>query len=77
MAKIIHNRKNCIGCGSCEMICPKFWKMDYEDRKSTLVGSVLNKETGNYELEVEDAEDVKANEEVAQTCPVEIVEIES
>jgi len=68
--RIIHEREKCIGCGSCVALCPKFWEMG-EDGKSTLKNSVKNTE-GNYELE---AGEVDCNQEAADSCPVQIVQI--
>jgi len=70
--KIIHERTKCIGCGNCAAICPKFWKMA-EDGKSELLGSKVNSQTGNYELEVER---VECNQSAADSCPVTIIHIE-
>ncbi|MFH1451272.1 MAG: ferredoxin [bacterium] len=69
--KIIHERKKCIGCGSCVALCTKFWTMD-EDGMSKLKGSTPNMETNNDELEVEKA---GCNQEAADSCPVQIIHI--
>ncbi len=69
MIKITHEREICIGCGACASLCPKYWEMS-EDGKSTLKGSALNSETGNYDLEVEKAE---CNQEAADACPVQCI----
>jgi len=51
MAKIIHEREKCVGCGFCASICPEHWEMS-DDGKSTLKGS--KKVNDHYEKEVEE-----------------------
>lgn len=69
MAKIIHEREKCIGCGSCAALCPKFWEMA-EDGKSRLLESKEDPQTENHELEVEE---VGCNQEAADSCPVQCI----
>lgn len=70
MAKIIHDREACIGCGTCAAVCPKYWKMD-TDGKSRLIGS---KKTGKTEdLEVKS---IECNQDAAEACPVNCIHIE-
>lgn len=71
MAKIIHEREKCIGCGSCVALCPKYWEMA-EDGKAHLLNSIKNPKTGSDEREVER---VECNQEAADACPVEIIHI--
>lgn len=71
MAKIIHDKEKCIGCGSCVAICSKYWKMA-EDGKVNLLNSNLNKETGNFELEVKSLE---CNQDAIDSCPVQCISI--
>lgn len=73
MIKIIFNRDDCIGCGSCGAICSTFWDMA-NDGKTDLKNSVKNTE-GKFELEIEDTER-PCNEEVAQICPLQLIQIE-
>lgn len=70
MAKIIHEREKCIGCGSCAALCPKFFEIA-EDGKAKLLGAEKNAE-GNEELEVEELECAK---EAADACPVQCIRI--
>lgn len=72
MAKIIFNRNDCIGCGSCGAICPMFWEMAH-DGKTDLVGSIKNSEE-KFELKISEAER-SANQEVADICPLQLIEI--
>lgn len=71
--KIILERDKCIGCGTCTVLCPKFFEMA-EDGKATLKGSKKNEETGNFKLEVRDLECIK---EAIESCPVQIIKVES
>ncbi len=70
MAKIILEVPKCIGCGSCEAVCPKFWKLG-EEGKAKLAGSVPNGD--NFELEVKN---IECNSEAAETCPVQCIKVE-
>ncbi len=65
MKKIIFERDKCIGCGSCTFVCPDYWEMG-EDGMSNLKGGKKNKETGNIELEVEEA---GCNKDAEDGCP--------
>jgi ferredoxin len=70
MAKIIHDRDACIGCGTCAAVCSKYWKMG-KDGKSELIGA---KKNGNiYELEVNS---IECNQDAAEACPVNCIHIE-
>ena len=69
--KITHEKEKCIGCGACVAVCPKFWEMG-EDGKSHLIGSKVNKDTNNEELEIPDA---GCCQQAAEGCPVNIIQI--
>ncbi len=69
MAKIVLEVQKCIGCGSCEAVCSKFWKLG-EDGKVQLLGSQLNGD--NFELEVKN---IECNSEAAENCPVQCIKI--
>lgn len=73
MAKIIQNNDECIGCGSCAMLCPEFWEMDYEKGKAFLKGGKKNEQTGEYELEIAE---IRCNKDASDACPVGIIRIE-
>lgn len=72
MAKIIHNREGCIGCGSCEVVCPKYWEMDREEIKANLKNAVKNAK-GDFELEIDE---VECNKEAVDYCPVRVISVE-
>lgn len=71
MAKVIHQRDKCIGCGTCVAVCADFWQMD-QDGKSTLKGS---KDAGENKFELE-TKDSGCNKEAASSCPVQIITVE-
>lgn len=71
MAKVILDRDICIGCGSCQALCPKYWEMA-DDAKVDLVGS--QKTSGErYELEVQD---IECNRQAEEACPVQCIHVE-
>ncbi|RMF55026.1 ferredoxin [Candidatus Woesearchaeota archaeon] len=76
MAKVTHDKETCIGCGACASVCEKFWEMNDEEGKSVLKGAKKNPETGFEELEVESEEDIKCNQEAADSCPVNCIKVE-
>ncbi|OHA14704.1 MAG: hypothetical protein A3A10_01065 [Candidatus Tagabacteria bacterium RIFCSPLOWO2_01_FULL_42_9] len=69
--KIIQKYNECIGCGSCVALCPKFWEMDNEG-KAYLKGGKKNPETGDWELEIRKA---GCNKDAVDACPVQIIKI--
>jgi ferredoxin len=73
MAKIILEKEKCIGCGSCQALCAKYFKIA-EDGKSHIEGATINPETGNDELEIEKVECANS---AAEACPVQCIHIEN
>ncbi len=71
MAKIILEHSKCIGCGSCEAVCPKYWKLE-DSGKVKLLGS--EKKGDNFELEVKK---VECNKEAVESCPVQCIKIKN
>jgi ferredoxin len=69
--KIVHEKEKCIGCGSCVALCPEYWEIG-EDGKAHLLGSKINPQTGNGELEVEN---ISCNQKAADICPVQCIKI--
>lgn len=71
--KIIHNRKNCIGCNACVEIAPHTWTMDTADGKSRLIGSKKKGEvyvSDSFECDADD------NHLAAAACPVQIIKVD-
>lgn len=71
--KIIQKQKDCIGCGTCVVLCPDFWEMD-EGGKAKPKQGRRNEKTGDYEFEIEDSKGV-CNKDAAEACPVQIISI--
>jgi len=71
MPKVILERNICIGCGSCQALCPKYWEM-VEDGKVNLLGSQKTGEE-KYELEVADT---GCNQQAVDACPVQCIKVE-
>ena len=69
--KIIQKHEECIGCGTCVAMCPKFWEMR-DDGKAHLKGGKKNPETGDYELDVGK---VECNKDAVEACPVQVIVI--
>lgn len=70
--KIILEREKCIGCGSCAVLCPKYWKMA-KGGKARLLNSRTNSQKNEEILEVKK---LGCNQEAAQACPVQAIRIE-
>ncbi len=65
--KIVFDKENCIGCGSCVSICPSFWEMG-DDGKAALKGS---KDGKSLEIEEEGC-----NLDAVEICPTGVIKIE-
>ena len=59
----------CIGCGTCESLCDKFFAMQ-NDNKAHLKGGKLTGE--NEELEITEE---GCGKQAAESCPVECIKI--
>jgi ferredoxin len=72
MAKIIHYRNNCIGCGVCFEMQPEIWRMSKKDGKATLLRATEKKSIHilPMHLSIE-----TLTREVANACPVKIIKI--
>jgi len=66
MAKVIHQRDKCIGCGTCVAVCADFWEMG-QDGKASLKGAKDN---------VLEIQDPGCNKEAVSACPIQIITIE-
>lgn len=72
MAKIIFNREECIGCGSCSALCPAFWDMA-DDMKATLKNAKLNNDN-KPELEISE-DNIPCNKDAVDCCPLQLIKI--
>jgi len=72
--KIIHVKKDCIGCGACAAVAPDFWQMD-EEGMAQLKGA--SEKNGNWELDIDTEEARAINQEAVEVCPVDIIKIET
>ena len=73
MKKVIQKHDECIGCGSCAVVCPKSWEMHDGDMKAHPKQGKKNPQ-GDYEFEIEE-KDVECNQEAVEVCPVQIIKI--
>lgn len=70
--KIIHYRKNCIGCNSCTEHAPGNWEIDPIDGKANLKRASGKEDVFIAEISELEVED---NKRAAQDCPVGIIHI--
>ena len=77
MPKLIHERWKCIGCGACVSVAPDFWDMGDDGKVKMKVEHNIKKtnEGELHEAEIKD-EQVAANEEAANVCPVQCIKVE-
>jgi ferredoxin len=71
MNKIKLEREKCIGCGSCQAMCPKYFEL-IEDGKSHIKDST--KQPG--EIEELEVEKLECAESAAEACPAQCIYIE-
>ena len=69
--KIILEREKCIGCGSCQALCPKYFELA-DDGKAVIKNAKRDAKTGNDELETNKTE---CAQEAADSCPVQCIHI--
>lgn len=72
MAKIVHYRKNCIGCGSCVEHASCYWAMSRFDGKADLKNSKIK--NGVHVVKISE-EEMDKNILAAQDCPVQIIKV--
>ncbi len=68
--KVIHYRKDCIGCNACVEHAPHLWKICQEDGKVDLVGS--KEKNGIFVKEVHDSEE-KIIKLCERDCPIDVI----
>jgi ferredoxin len=67
-----HDRPNCIGCGACAVVAPKFWEMN-DDGKSDIKGGQAK--PNNWQEKIIEEADFEINKEAAESCPVEVIHL--
>jgi ferredoxin len=69
MSKIQLEREKCIGCGSCQALCPKYFEIQ-EDGKSHIKDAV------KQDVEEIEVEKLECAEPASEACPVQCIHIE-
>ncbi len=67
-----HDRPNCIGCGACAVVAPKFWEMN-DDGKSDIING--EHKPNKWQEKVIEDKDFEINKEAAESCPVEVIHL--
>lgn len=71
--KIIHQKKDCIGCGACAAVAPDYWEMDDEGMAQLKGGKQAE---DHFELIIDTEEARATNQEAADVCPVQVIKLE-
>lgn len=69
MAKIKLEREKCIGCGSCQAVCPRIFELVDDGRSHLKAANIQNIE----EIEVEK---IDCAEAAAEVCPAQCIIVE-
>lgn len=72
MPKVIHFRKNCIGCNACVEIAYNRWRMSKKDGKSVLLGGIEKK--GIFQANIL-MDEYNENIRAADACPVNVIQV--
>ena len=72
MSKIIHYRKDCIGCYACVEQQQEHWEINPKDGKAILKNAVLKKNIFIKEIHVSERE---KTQQVVRDCPVRIIKL--
>jgi len=70
--KIRLDREKCIGCGSCVVVCPKYFDLD-PDGRAKLKGGIANKEKTHEELTISSIECIQ---NAVDCCPSQAIRLE-
>ena len=71
--KILHFRKDCIGCNVCVEHAPDYWKISETDGKADLLNSLERNGEFSREIKFGDLEKIKLAE---KDCPMNIIKIQ-
>ncbi|MCX6722760.1 MAG: ferredoxin [Candidatus Staskawiczbacteria bacterium] len=69
MAKIKLEREKCIGCGSCQALCAKYFEL-VDDGKSHVVGAT------KQDIEELEVTKIECAESASEACPAQCIHIE-
>ncbi len=70
MPKIIIEQEKCIGSGTCESLCSKFFKLKQDNKSYLQGGQQVGK---NHELEIDKVD--PCIKEAVEFCPVQCIHI--
>ena len=73
--KIVYDRNNCIGAGSCSAVFAERWVMNNADDKADLVGGKLESMPKRVVVLEFSDEELARFMESAQVCPVNVIHI--
>ncbi len=70
--KVIHDTKECMGCGACASVCPEYFELKEDSGfKAHLKGA--KDDNGKEVLETDDIDSIK---EASNVCPASCIKIE-
>jgi ferredoxin len=72
MAKLIHYRSKCIGCGVCQELQPDVWRMSKKDGKAVLLNATAKKDVFILSLHTSN---VESSRRTAEACPAHIIKL--
>jgi len=73
--KIVYDRDNCIGAGSCTAVFAERWIMNNKDDKADLVGGTWETSPKRVMILEFTQEELERFMESAQVCPVNVIHI--
>ena len=72
MAKLVHYRNKCIGCGICQELQPGTWRMSKKDGKAVLLHAEQKKDL--FLLSIPSSELSLARQTIA-ACPARVIKL--
>ncbi len=69
---ISFDRENCIGCGNCTIVCPKFYEVLTDGASSIKGGKTVRK---NWQVLKVEKKDYQCNVKAARSCPVNVIHL--
>ena len=71
--KLVYDRANCIGAGSCVSVHPERWVMNAQDDKADLINATKD-EKGEWMVEFT-LDELESFKLAAEVCPVNVIHI--